>query len=103
MEHLLSFAGVVGAMCCVGMYAAVSFGKISAERPVFYLVNGIGALLVLVGAATQFDLGDIGTIGQELIWTAISLGGAVRAWLAQGGQAKLNAWLGRFEPALILG
>jgi len=62
------------------MYAAVSFGKVSAERPLFYLVNGVGAGLVLIGAAHKFDLGDLGTIGQELIWAAISLIGGLRAW-----------------------
>ena len=80
MEMLISLSGIVGAMCCVGMYAAVSFGKFSAERPMFFIVNGIGAALVMVGASHEFDIGDLGTVGQELIWAAISLLGAARAW-----------------------
>lgn len=80
METLLSLTGIAGALCCVGMYAAVSFGRISAEQPLFYIVNGIGALLVLAGAAHSFDMGDLGTIGQELIWGVVSLVGAARAW-----------------------
>jgi hypothetical protein len=80
MEALFSFAGILGALCCVGMYAAVSLGKVSAERPVFYLINGLGAGLVLVGAAHRFDLGDLGTISQELVWAAISIVGGIRAW-----------------------
>jgi FtsH-binding integral membrane protein len=80
MEALISISGVVGAMCCVGMYAAVSFGHISAEKPLFFMVNALGAGLVLVGASHQFDIGDLGTIGQELIWAVISLIGAARAW-----------------------
>jgi peptidoglycan/LPS O-acetylase OafA/YrhL len=83
MDSLLSFSGILGAICCVGMYAAVSFGKVSAERPLFYLVNGLGAVLILTGAAHQFDIGDLGTVGQELIWAIISLLGGLRAWRRQ--------------------
>jgi hypothetical protein len=92
MEMLMSFSGVVGAMCCVGMYAAVSFGKTSADKPLFFMVNALGAGLVLVGASHTFDVGDLGTIGQELIWAAISLIGGTRAWLREDGRAKLARW-----------
>lgn len=80
MELLLSLSGIAGAVCCVGMYAAVSFGMISAERPIFFIVNAIGAVLVLLGAAHEFDIGDLGTIGQEVVWALISMIGATRAW-----------------------
>jgi hypothetical protein len=86
MEAFLSFTGIIGAVCCVAMYAAVSFGKIDADKPLFFLVNGVGAGLILIGAAQEFDLGDLGTIGQELIWAAISLYGAARAY------SKTPAW-----------
>ena len=79
MELLYSLAGVAGALCCVGMYAAVGVGRISAERPLFYIVNGAGALLVMLGAWHSFDLGDLGTISQELTWALVSVIGAVRA------------------------
>ncbi len=85
MDVLLSISGIVGAMCCVGMYAAVSFGRISADRPLFYMVNALGAGLVLVGASHNFDIGDLGTIGQELIWAAISLIGGLRTWFRRNG------------------
>ncbi len=84
MELLYSFAGVTGALCCVGMYAAVSVSRISAERPLFFIVNGVGALLVMLGAWHSFDLGDLGTISQELTWTLVSVIGAVRAQVAGG-------------------
>lgn len=80
MEALLSLSGVIGAICCVAMYAAVSFGKIEADNPLFFLVNGVGAGLILIGASQEFDIGDLGTVGQELIWAAISLCGAARAY-----------------------
>lgn len=80
METLLSLTGLAGAICCVGMYAAVSFGRIGADRPAFFLVNALGAGLILVGASQQFDIGDLGAITQEAIWAIISVIGAVRAW-----------------------
>jgi hypothetical protein len=81
MESLLSLCGILGASLCVGMYAAVSFGKVSAERPLYFAFNGAGAILILTGAAHQFDVGDLGTIGQELTWAAISVVGAMRTWM----------------------
>ncbi len=83
MDAILSLSGIIGAMCCVGMYGAVSFGKVSADKPLFYMVNALGAGLVLAGASHKFDMGDLGTIGQELIWAAISLLGGARAWLRE--------------------
>src|SRR5262245_9228153 len=91
METLLSFAGVAGAVCCVTMYAAVSCGRIDAEKPIFFLVNGVGAALILVGASTQFDIGDLGTVAQELIWAAISLYGGARAYMKTPAYARLRA------------
>ena len=101
METLLSFAGIAGALCCVGMYGAVSIGRISAERPTFFVVNGIGSILILVGCIQEFDIGDVGSIGQELIWALISAAGLARVWLKSGGQAKIDALRARFRrPAL---
>lgn len=100
MEELLSFAGIVGAVCCVAMYAAVSFGKIDADKPLFFLVNGIGAGLILIGAAQEFDLGDLGTVGQELIWAAISLYGAARAYAKAPTFARVRAaWSNAISPS----
>jgi hypothetical protein len=89
MDSFLSYAGVAGALLCVGMYAAVSAGKVSAERPAFYLVNGIGSIFIFSSAAQQFDVGDIGSVGQEFIWAAISFFGAARAWALSNEQRML--------------
>lgn len=97
METLLSLSGVAGAFCCVSMYAAVSLGRISAEHPAFFIVNCAGSILILIGAAHQFDLGDLGSVGQELIWAAISLAGLARVWLKSGGAEKIAAVRARFR------
>ena len=81
IEIFNSTMGIVGALCCVSMYAAVSVGRIAASEPVFYVVNGVGAVLVMASAAQEFDAGDLGTIAQELIWAVVSGIGATRAWL----------------------
>jgi len=91
MDAFYSIVGLLGAGCCVGMYALVSLGRISAEQPTFFVVNGIGALLVLLGSAHEFDIGDTGTIAQELVWAAISLAGATRAWWLAEESAMLRA------------
>ena len=87
MDTLISLSGVVGAALCVGMYAAVSMGRISAERPPFFVVNAIGATLVFIGASHEFDVGDLGTVAQEIVWAIISVAGAWRAWRRESGLA----------------
>ena len=89
MELLYAFSGMLGALCCVGMYAAVSVGRVSAERPLFFIINGVGALLVMLGAWHSFDLGDLGTISQELTWAMVSVIGAVRAQRARARARKI--------------
>lgn len=98
MEMFLSMSGLIGAACCVGMYAAVSLGRLSAERPVFFAVNGVGSVLILLGAAHQFDLGDMGTVGQELIWAAVSMVGAGRAWWRSGGDRRVAEFRRAVSP-----
>lgn len=89
MELFYAFSGMLGALCCVGMYAAVSVGRVSAERPLFFIINGVGALLVMLGAWHSFDLGDLGTISQELTWAMVSVIGAVRAQRARARARKI--------------
>lgn len=86
MDTLMSLSGVVGAALCVGMYAAVSLGTVSAERPPFFIINAIGASLVFIGASHEFDVGDLGTVAQEIVWAIISVMGAWRAWRRDTGQ-----------------
>lgn len=103
MEAMLAWAGIGGAVCCVGMYAAVSLGRASADKPLFFFVNGVGAVLVLIGASHEFDWGDAGTVGQEVVWAGISLTGATRVWMQEGGIAKLAAWRRGASWSLAMG
>jgi|GEM_PF-1922097 len=73
---LLAASGMLGAACGVGMFAAVTFGKVQAEQLSFCIVNGIGSILILVGSAHEFDAG---TAAQALIWALVSFLGALCA------------------------
>lgn len=83
MDLFFSFAGVLGAACCVGMYAAVSLGRVSVERPLYFVVNGLAAVFIMLSACYEFDIGDLGTIVQEIAWSGLSIAGGVRVWRLQ--------------------
>lgn len=77
IDLLFSVMGILGATACVVMFFVLERQIVSSTSPVFYLVNGVGAFMVLVSAAWQFDGGDAGAIVQESCWSAISLSGLV--------------------------
>lgn len=62
MELIFTIMGILGSACCVGAYFLLEQGKISAEKPTYYILNGVGAALVLIGAFYSFDGGDMGAI-----------------------------------------
>lgn len=79
-EMLLGMVGLAGALCCVGMYVAVSMGWMGAEHMTFFVVNALGSMMILASAGARFDPGDIGSVSQEVVWALISLIGAFRIW-----------------------
>jgi hypothetical protein len=83
VETLISMAGIVGAILCVATYAAATFGRISADGAFFFFVQAAGAALILFGASREFDIGDLGSIGQEAIWALLSIIGGTRALMRQ--------------------
>lgn len=98
MDTIFSVVGLVGAACAVGMFAAVALGKISAERPVFYGVNAVGAVFVLAAASREFDIGDLGTMGQELAWAILSFVGLIRACKKRDAPGELQVQLPLHVP-----
>jgi hypothetical protein len=54
-----------------------------------------------MGAAHQFDLGDMGAVGQEMIWAAMSLVGAGRAWWRSGGDQRVAEFRRRVSPSSV--
>jgi hypothetical protein len=75
METIFSILGVIGAGTCILAYFLLERGKLSADGMNYYVLNGIGALLVLIAAFYSYDNGDLGVAVQELCWIAVSLMG----------------------------
>lgn len=80
MSFVFMIAGLAGSFLCLLMFFMLEQEKIDSKGMTFYSLNGLGAFLVLVAAARDFDSGDLGTISLELIWTLISLMGVWKAY-----------------------
>jgi hypothetical protein len=87
IETFMSWMGVLGAVLCILAYFLLERGKLSAEGMSYYIMNGAGAFLVLVGAFYSYDSGDLGAIVQEFCWVAISMVGIVKI-LNKKGERK---------------
>ena len=72
IDTILSSLGVLGAVMCVLAYFLLERGILSSERIGYYLLNGIGAVLIMVAAFNEYDNGDLGVAVQELCWIAVS-------------------------------
>ncbi len=75
METIFSIAGVSGAGVCDLDYFLLGCGRLSADGLNYYVINGVGAALILVAAFYEYDSGDLGVALQELCWIAVSLMG----------------------------
>ena len=75
---LLGALGLIGAFLMVSMYAMLEARRIKSTSPVFYLLNGLGALLVLASLAADFDPGDLGGVVTEGAWLIISIVGLIK-------------------------
>ena len=80
MSMVFTIMGILGACCAVGAFALLQSGRWSSTDPRFYAANGIGALLIGISIAADFDVADIGGIAVELAWVAISVMGLIKYW-----------------------
>ena len=72
-EMLFTILGLAGAGLIVGMYWALQRGLIKADDPKFYAVNGIGAFMIAMSIAVDYDSADLGGIVVEIAWVLISI------------------------------
>ncbi len=72
MDAVFTIIGVVGSIMCILMYFMLERGLAKGSDIWYYAINGIGALLILIGCMANFDGGDLGAITQELCWAMIS-------------------------------
>ena len=68
--------GLIGVALILVMYSLLQTGRLAADHPSFSIGNAIGAALVLVSLAFEFNLSAAILEG---IWLALSLYGLVRS------------------------
>lgn len=78
MVEIFTIVGVVGSILCLLTYFLMERGLIKSSNPWYYVMNGSGALLILIACISQFDGGDLGAITQNLCWVMVSAMGVYR-------------------------
>ena len=69
--------GLLGVGCIVGSYLALQMGRLPATALRYSLLNALGAALILVSLAFEFNTAAALV---EAFWLLISLFGLQRAW-----------------------
>jgi len=70
------FLGNIGVILILGTYLLLQMQKMSATTPVFSILNGLGAILILVSLTQRFNLSAFII---ESAWLLISLYGLARS------------------------
>jgi len=73
LHDLVGFAGVA---LIIGTYFLSQIGRMEVNRPLYPLLNGLGALLILFSLTHTFNAASFAI---ESFWLAISIVGLIRA------------------------
>lgn len=76
MNWLFDLLGIAGSVCIVVAYYLTISGRLDLRRPLYSLLNAIGATLLLISLSVDFNLGATVIEG---FWLAISLYGFARS------------------------
>ena len=68
----VDFIGNVGVLLILSMYIAIQMEKIDSKKPLYSILNGSGALLVLVSLYFEFNLSAFII---EFFWLIVSIYG----------------------------
>lgn len=68
--------GFVGVVFLLGAYGALQLGRMSADAPLYSILNGVAAVLILFSLFFTFNAASFVI---ELFWLAISMAGLWRA------------------------
>ena len=68
--------GNLGVVCILGTYLLLQLGRMNPGMLSFSLINGLGAMLILVSLAVDFNLSSFII---EIFWLAISVVGIWRS------------------------
>lgn len=74
--ELHDILGTLGVGCILVMYVMLQLGRIGAERPLFSILNAVGAALILFSLAYEFNLS---AALMEGVWLIVSLYGLWKA------------------------
>ena len=69
------FVGNVGVACIVLAYLGVQLGRVRPDQLAYPVINGVGALLLLISLMVDFNFSSVVI---EIIWLAISAFGIAR-------------------------
>ena len=70
--HWYDLLGMIGVMTILWCYFSFQLGKIKSEELIFSLLNGVGAIFILISLLYEFNLSAFLV---ELFWLLISLMG----------------------------
>lgn len=70
--------GVVASLIILTSYILLEMGRFTTNTPLFYLLNMVGSICLVVTISNQFDSADTGAIFMECAWLLISLKGLIR-------------------------
>ena len=76
MNWLFDLLGIAGSVCIVVAYYLTISGRLDLRRPLYSLLNAIGAAMLLISLSVDFNLGATVI---ESFWLAISLYGVFRS------------------------
>jgi hypothetical protein len=78
MENFMAILGLAGAGLCVLAYALLSLERINPKGMLYFTLNGLGGLFLLIAIAYDYDSGDTGGIAVEMCWVVISVFGMAK-------------------------
>jgi hypothetical protein len=91
MEYgLHDLLGNLGVIAILGCYLLLQLGRLTADHMSFSMLNGLGALLIIVSLFFEFNLSAFLI---EFFWLLISLYGIYRAWTGHSKNEESGAAL----------
>lgn len=71
----VTIVSLLGAACPVSMYLLLEMEKVDSKSLMYFVVNGIGSVLLILTSGINLTWGDLGGIAMETAWLIVSLMG----------------------------
>lgn len=79
-EGIHNYVGLLGVALILAAYFLLQIGRLRQERPAYSILNGVGAVLILLSLTVDFNLASFVI---EIAWISISIYGIVRSLRAR--------------------